>query len=92
MATLTVRLPRMLSGFTDGRMEVEIEGDTLAGALGALTARYPALGVHLFDERGTLRGHVLCFHNDENTRWLPTLERPVKSGDVITIMQAVTGG
>ena len=45
MATLTVRLPRMLSGFTDGRMELEIEGDTLAGALAALTARYPALGV-----------------------------------------------
>jgi len=92
VATLTVRLPRMLSGFTDGKMELAVEGETLAGALDALTARYPALGVHLFDERRRLRGHVLCFHNDENTRWLPSLERAVKSGDVITIMQAVTGG
>ncbi|MGH7672698.1 MAG: MoaD/ThiS family protein, partial [Gemmatimonadales bacterium] len=30
--------------------------------------------------------------NEENTRWLPTLDRPVASGDVITLMQAVSGG
>lgn len=92
MATLTVRLPRMLSAFADGKLEFEVEGETLAGALDALTTRYPALAVHLFDEHRRLRGHVLCFHNDDNTRWLPSLDRPVKSGDVITIMQAVTGG
>jgi molybdopterin converting factor small subunit len=92
VATVTVRVPRMLSGFTDGALELDIDADTLAGALRALTTRHPALGVHLFDEGGTLRGHVLCFHNEDNTRWLSSLDRPVKSGDVITIMQAVTGG
>jgi len=92
VATITVRLPRMLSGFTGGHLELELEADTLAAALHTLTTRYPALAVHLFDETGRLRGHVLCFHNDDNTRWLPSLERPVKSGDVLTIMQAVTGG
>ncbi|MGH7326343.1 MAG: hypothetical protein ACREJ9_17085, partial [Candidatus Rokuibacteriota bacterium] len=80
---MTVRLPRLLAGLVDGALEVKVEADTLAAALATLVRLYPALGVHLFDESGGLRGHVLCFHNEENTRWLPTLDRPVASGDVI---------
>lgn len=37
-------------------------------------------------------GVLLCFHNDENTRWLDDLDRPVRPGDTITIIQAVSGG
>lgn len=50
------------------------------------------LKVHLFDESGELRRHVLCFHNQENTRWLSNLGRPVVAGDVLQIVQAVSGG
>jgi hypothetical protein len=39
-----------------------------------------------------LRRHVLCFHNQENTRWFESLDRPVATGDVIMIIQAVSGG
>ena len=92
MASVTVRLPRLLAGLIGGALETTVEADTLAAALDTLIARHPELGVHIFDESGKFRGHVLCFHNEDNTRWLPSLERPVKSGDVITIMQAVTGG
>jgi len=54
--------------------------------------RHPALQVHLFDESSRLRRHVLCFHNQENTRWFESLDRPVATGDVILIIQAVSGG
>ncbi len=92
MALVTLALPRLLAGLVDGVTSMVVEAETLSGALGELVRRYPVLRVHLFDESGKLRRHVLCFHNQENTRWLESLERPVVEGDVITIIQAVSGG
>ncbi|MBI3028766.1 MAG: MoaD/ThiS family protein [Candidatus Rokubacteria bacterium] len=89
---MTVALPSLLAGIVGGARTLPIEAETLAGALDELVRRYPALKVHLFDESGAFRQHVLCFHNEESTRWLGSLDRPVAAGDVITIMQAVSGG
>ena len=50
------------------------------------------LAVHLFDEGGGFRTHVLCFHNDTNTRWLESLDVLLQDGDRITFLQAVSGG
>lgn len=92
MARVMVRLPRLLAGLIEGGPTVSVEAETLSGALDELVRQYPVLKVHLFDESGELRRHVLCFHNEENTRWLESLDRPVAAGDVITIIQAVSGG
>ena len=92
MARVTVTLPRLLAAFIGDVTKVEVEADTLRGALEALLRRYPLLRVHLFDESGAFRRHVLCFHNEENTRWLESLDHPLATGDVVTIMQAVSGG
>ena len=40
----------------------------------------------------SLRQHVLCFHNETNTRWLDSMAVPLTDGDTITILQAVSGG
>ena len=71
---------------------IQTPAPTLRGALDALLRRHPALRVHLFDERGSFREHVLCFHNRTNTRWLESLDVPVAEGDTISIIQAVSGG
>ena len=92
MARVMVRLPRLLAGLIEGGTTVSVEAETLSGALNELVRQYPVLKVHLFDESGELRRHVLCFHNEENTRWLESLDRPVAADDVITIIQAVSGG
>ena len=92
MPQVTVALPSLLAGVVGGARTLPIEAETLAGALDELVRRYPALKVHLFDESGAFRQHVLCFHNEESTRWLGSLDRPLAPGDVITIMQAVSGG
>ena len=39
-----------------------------------------------------LRQHVLLFYNDESTRWLDTLDVPLRPGDRLEIVQAVSGG
>jgi len=92
MPQVTVALPSLLAGVVGGARTLPIEAETLAGALDELVRQYPALKIHLFDESGAFRQHVLCFHNEESTRWLGSLDRPLLAGDVITIMQAVSGG
>ena len=92
MPQVTVALPSLLAGIVGGARTLAIEADTLAGAPDELVRQYPALKVHLFEESGGFRPHVLCFHNEESTRWLGSLDRPLAAGDVITIMQAVSGG
>jgi molybdopterin converting factor small subunit len=92
MSRVTVQLPSLLGPVVNGAASVGVEGDTVAEALAALVDSHPALEVHLFDETGSFRRHVLCFHNGTNTRWLESLDVPVADGDTITILQAVSGG
>ena len=46
--------------------------------------------MHLLDEQGSLRPHVLCFHNGESNRELA--DKALADGDEITFLQAVSGG
>ena len=92
MARVHIRLPSLLATLLEDRREIQLEAPTLQGALNALVDRHPSLKVHLFDESGSLRRHVLCFVNQTNTRWLKDSSIPLRDDDVITILQAVTGG
>lgn len=87
---VTVRLPRVLAGLVGGTSRLEVSGDTLRSALDDLLRQRPDLGLHLFDESGALRRHILCFCNDTYTR--AELDRPIRPGDTITILHSVSGG
>ena len=89
---VTIELPTLLQRFTGGAANVAVDASTVRAALRALFEKHPALRVHILDDAGELRQHVLCFHNGANTRWNESLDRPVKPGDRISIMQAVSGG
>ena len=92
MAQVCIVLPSVLAQIVGNVTEVRVEGATIAEALEALFAEHPELRLHVFSESGRFREHVLCFHNEVNTRWLGDLTREVESGDRLTIMQAVSGG
>ena len=87
---VTIRLPRMLADLIGGELRVEVAGDTLQSALDDLLRQRPDLGLHLVDESGSLRRHILCFCNDTYTR--TDLDTPVRPGDTITILHSVSGG
>ena len=91
MARVTLELPSLLRGVLS-QGSISIEGNTVDEALEDAYRRLPTLRVHLCDESGRFRQHVLCFLNDVNTRWLDTTNEPLKDGDCITILQAVSGG
>ncbi len=92
MPRVTVDLPSMLSRITGAPAAVSVEASTLRSALDAVVEQHPALASHLFDEQGVFREHVLCFHNQTNTRWLPSPDVAMSDGDTVTILQAVSGG
>jgi molybdopterin synthase sulfur carrier subunit len=89
---VTFSVPRMLTGFTDGKRRFAVDAHTVEGALRAAEKAYPLLRVHLFDEKGSLREHVQIFVNATDTRDLPSLDAPVSEGDEIIVLQAISGG
>ena len=91
MANVTLVLPGMLRDVV-GATTLRLRAETLASALEEAYRRVPVLRHHLCDEDGAFREHVLCFHNDENTRDLASLDVPLRDGDRISIVQAVSGG
>jgi sulfur-carrier protein len=90
-ASLTVELPSLLAPIA-GDKRLTVRGATLAEALDDLVRAHPQLRVHLFDESGAFREHVNCFWRGRSTRWMESLDVPVAEGDVITLLQAVSGG
>jgi molybdopterin converting factor small subunit len=91
MARVTLELPSLLRNVLT-RGSLTVEGDTLEEALEDAYAQLPGLRVHVCDESGRFRKHVLCFVNDVNSRWLEPANPALHDGDCITILQAVSGG
>ena len=91
MAKVTLELPGVLHDIV-GEGTLKLNAKTLAEALEEAYRRMPALRFHLCDDDGTFRRHVLCFHNEENTRDLKSLDVPLRDGDRISILQAISGG
>ena len=92
MPCTMVRLPALLGQIVGGLREVEVEAQTVGGALDALFVAYPALRVHVLDESGAIRRHVTCFHNDATARDAVSLKAVLQEGDTVTVLHAVSGG
>lgn len=89
---IEVTLPSLLADSAGGKRRFTLEAQTLAGALDAMLAAHPLLRPHLYDEAGRTRKHVLIFFNDENLATIKDRETPLRSGDRLQVIQAVSGG
>ena len=89
---IEVTIPSLLADCTGGRRHFPLEADTLAGALRRLLEDYPQLRPHLYDETMRLRRHVLIFFNDDNLALIADRSVPLKAGDRLQVVQAVSGG
>jgi adenylyltransferase/sulfurtransferase len=90
--SIEVRVPALLRSCTKEQTRFTLEATTLADALARLVQEYPLLRRHIYDEAGQLRQHVLIFYNDDNIKWLEHLDVPLKPGDRLSVVQAVSGG
>ncbi|HXH03138.1 MAG TPA: molybdopterin-synthase adenylyltransferase MoeB [Candidatus Competibacteraceae bacterium] len=92
MATVIVRIPTPLRGFTGGADQVRVEGTSVGQVLAALTRDHPGLRERVLDGAGQPRQFVNLYLGSQNIRNLDGLDTPVAEGDVLSIVPAVAGG
>ena len=88
----TIRIPTPLRPYTGGSKEVDVTGGTVGAALVDLSARYPDVRRHLFDDAGGLRPYVNVFLNNEDIRTLQSEATPLQSADRLMIVPSIAGG
>ncbi|HEY0738427.1 MAG TPA: MoaD/ThiS family protein [Herpetosiphonaceae bacterium] len=89
---IRVNVPGLLRDSVGGRRCLTISGTTLNEVLKNLFDQYPLLRIHMYDEQGRLRQHVLIYYNSDNIAWLESLDMPLRPGDQVHVLQAVSGG
>ncbi len=89
---VTVRLYGAYSGFAGGARETKVAGETVTAALDSLVETHPSLRERIRDEHGRLREHLSVYVNKDDIRSLAGDDTPVREGDVILLIPAVSGG
>jgi molybdopterin synthase sulfur carrier subunit len=75
-----------------GAKSVRTEGSTVAEVLDRINSSYPGFREQITMEDGSLHRFVNIYINDEDIRYLQSLDTPVKEGDVLSILPALAGG
>ncbi len=89
--SIDIRIPTILRPYTKDQKRVQAEGANLGALIADLDANYPGIGERLL-ENGALRRFINVYINDEDVRFLGSLDAQVKDGDSVTILPAVAGG
>lgn len=89
---IDVRIPTILRSFTGGSKAVAGSGETLAELLSDLDSKYPGLKARLITPEGGLHRFVNVYVNDEDVRFLGSLDAKLNDGDTVTVLPAVAGG
>jgi MoaD family protein len=75
-----------------GSKSVQAEGGTIAEVLEEINAKYPGFREQITMDDGSLHRFVNIYINDEDIRFLQSLQTPVSAGDVVSILPALAGG
>jgi molybdopterin converting factor small subunit len=89
--SIDIRIPTILRPYTKDQKSVQADGANLGALIADLDANYPGIGERLL-ENGMLRRFINIYINDEDVRFLGSLDAQVKDGDSVTILPAVAGG
>jgi MoaD family protein len=86
-----VHVPQIFRKHTGGMKTVLADGKTIREVLESLDEAYPGLRERLLDGK-ELHRFVNIYRNDEDVRFLESLDTEVRDGDRISILPAVAGG
>ena len=89
---VVVKIPTILRRHVGDQPVVEGEGATLREVLEDLDRRYPGIKRSIVTDDGDLHRFVNLYVNDEDVRYLGSLETEVDPEDTVSILPAVAGG
>ena len=89
---ITIVLPLPLQRFTDQQPEVSVEGNTIREALSDLDIKHEGIGKLLYQGGESIQKYLSVYLNEKDIKFLEKEETPVKDGDKIAIVSAVSGG
>jgi molybdopterin synthase sulfur carrier subunit len=90
--TITIRVPAVLRACCDGTTEFSLSAPSVRAALEQIERSHPALYRSICEETGKVRRHVNLFVNASHVGDREGLATALVSGDVLTILPAVSGG
>jgi molybdopterin synthase sulfur carrier subunit len=90
--SVTVKLPTILRKHAGNEAKVGADGATLRDVLVDLEGHYPGITKNVIAEDGGLHRFINVYVNDEDVRYLGSLETEVADGDTVSILPAVAGG
>ncbi len=92
---IEVRIPTILRTYTGGEKSVNADGATLTALIDDLEAKHPGIKERLVEDKNgsiELRRFVNIYINDEDVRFIGSLEATLADGDQVVVLPAVAGG
>ena len=92
--SVTIAIPSALEPYAGGTRVVRVDAPvvSVADALRALAEEWPGVVDRVLTEQGQVREHVNVFVGEESIRYCGGLAAPLREGDAIEIIAAVSGG
>jgi sulfur-carrier protein len=87
-----LKIPTPLRSYTDGQVEVNVNGHNVAEAMQHLVEQYPTLKPHLFNGDGRLRPFVNLFLGENNVNDLQGLQTPLAEDARVLLIPSIAGG
>jgi sulfur-carrier protein len=91
MAAVTVRLHGAFREMA-GAKDVTLDAGTVGEVLDVLPRKLPGLRERIRDEQGHIRDHLNVFHNEDKISAGEGEATPVRDGDVVYLVPAMSGG
>ena len=88
-SSCTVRIASPLRSYTAGAPCVTADGATLHDILASLDRRFPGIRFRMVDEQDRIRPHMRLYVNTSEVR---QLSEPVRAGDTVHVICALSGG
>lgn len=87
-----VHLSAWLAEYAGTPRQLALEADSVRAALDGLARQEPKLQRAVCDETGAVRRHVNVYVGTRHIRDLQGLDTPLRPGDELVFIQAVSGG
>lgn len=90
--SVTVFIPTPLQKLTHNQAQLSFEGSTFAEFLESFEQDCPSMRTYLYNEQGELSRFIKFYVNNEDILCLSGKETPLKDGDEVSIICAMSGG